>query len=346
MTCHPVSISKRLRGGVLAVLLAVTLTPAAQGDDGSTITVQIENDWFARATNTDRHYTTGMRAAWLSGDTDIPDWLSRVTDLPSLFIPATNEPVTNRIGVALGQTIFTPDDTETAAFIPGDRPYAAWLFLTLSLNVTHRDERGPSRQDTFAAEVGVVGPYAFGREVQNNYHDLIDVAKSAGWDNQIDNEPGFNFIFERKWRTGTFEFAGLQADVIPYLNLSLGNVMTFGGGGGLVRLSTDLSDDFGPSTIRPGLPGSENFRPGGDLGWYVFAGAGARVVGRNIFLDGNTVGGGSAVSKKYLVGDFQLGFSVTVEDVRFTYTHVFRSPEFDGQKRFDQFGALSAAVRF
>jgi len=333
----------------LALVIGPSLAASAQAGDGSTVTLQIENDWFARFANSDRHYTTGLRLGYLSGDTDVPDWLADLTDWPSLFVDASVPPVTRRFGVALSQSIFTPDDTETAAPLPDDRPYAAWLHLSLSLNVTHHDASGPSRQDSFVAELGVVGPYAQGEEVQNGFHDVLDQGKSAGWDNQLDNEPGINLIFERKWRTGTFELLDsphIEADFIPYANASLGNVLTFAGGGGIVRFSTDLVEDFGPPTIRPGLPGSEGFRPGGDFGWYVFAGASVRAVARNIFLDGNTFGNGPSVKKEPVVGDFQAGFLIAVNGVRFAYTHVFRSPEFVGQQGFDQFGALSVSFSF
>ena len=62
--------------------------------------------------------------------------------------------------------------------------------------------------DSVELNFGVVGPYALGEEVQNNYHDLIGVARSNGWDNQLNNELGFMMIFERKWRPHLGEAVG------------------------------------------------------------------------------------------------------------------------------------------
>ncbi len=78
----------------------------------------------------------------------------------------------------------------------------------------------------------------------------------------------------------------------------------------------------------------------------MFAGVEGRAIARNMFLDGNSCEDSHSVDKKYFVGDLQLGASVTVSTLRFSYTHVFRSEEYRGQIGGDQFGALTASVRF
>lgn len=336
---------------MLAVALAaavMTMPAGAARADGEVFTLQVENDYFARATNTDRHYTTGVRAAFLSGPLSVPDWLRTVSDLPTLVLPGPQSPATYRFGVAVSQSIFTPDDTEAAALVTDDRPYAGWLHLALSLVATHQGSGGPAYQDTVQLEIGVVGPYAQGEAVQNGFHELIDQDDSAGWDNQLADEPGINLVFERKWRSApaTWSWAGLESDIIPYATLSLGNVHTYLGTGALVRISTDLLDDFGPPTIRPGMPGSESFDTKEDLGWYFFAGFGGRVVARDMFLEGNLLSNSHSVTKKHLIGEGQLGFAVALGNARLTYTHVLRSPEFRGQKQIDQYGALSLSWAF
>src|SRR5690606_30937471 len=116
------------------------------------------------------------------------------------------------------------------------------------------------------------------------------------------------------------------------------------------RIGQELDSDFGPPRIRPGLPGSEAFRPDGPrirpglpgseaftpdggFAWYLFAGAEGQVVLRNIFLDGNTFQDSHSVDRRVLVGDLQAGFALIYESWRLTYTHVLRTPEFEEQKR-------------
>lgn len=77
----------------------------------------------------------------------------------------------------------------------------------------------------------------------------------------------------------------------------------------------------------------------------MFGGLEGRAVGRNIFLDGNSFqDDGPSVDKNMLVGEARIGLALTFDDVRFAYTQVFRSQEFEGQSR-QIFGTVSLSLR-
>ncbi len=82
------------------------------------------------------------------------------------------------------------------------------------------------------------------------------------------------------------------------------------------------------------------------LGALTCGGAEARAVLRNIFLDGNTFSSSRRVDKYPLVVDFQAGAAVTFQRLRLSYTHLFRTPEFQGQNGFDSFGSVALSLRF
>ena len=328
----------------LAVFSATLIAPPASAEGiGGTFTLQIEND---RIADTDRHYSHGTRLAWVSDKAsegpqwakDALEWLYPLADLRA-----------GRVGLVLGQNIYTPEDTDATALVRDDRPYAGWLYAGISVHAeTTRQRNGVSIDtlDSVELDLGIVGPESFAQDVQNSYHDLIGVSRSNGWDHQLKNEPGVALIFERKWRPTPWRFGGLEADVIPSAGGSLGNVMTQVNLGGIARLGQSLDVDYGPPHVRPSLSGLAAVDGGGDLAWYLFAGAEGRLVARNIFLDGNTFADSHDVDKKPLVGDFQVGAAVVWRGVRLAYTHVFRTKEFDGQRRADRYGALSLSVRF
>lgn len=343
-------------GGVLfapIVLAGLILcaTPSAWAQslvERQFITFQAENDLFANLANTDRHYTNGLQASWLSAQRDLPDWLESMTALP-LLGGGQVVSQTHRIGIALGHSIFTPDDTDLSDPIVTDRPYAAWLHTSFTVQSVRRTDTGSALQDQWKLDLGVVGPAAFGEQVQNNWHDLIGAEKAHGWDNQIKNEPGLNLTFERSWRTGFFEtpsFLGLQTDFIPYGVAALGNVQTYGALGGGLRIGPGLPDDFGPPRIYPGIGGSEWFDTADGFDWYLFAGAEARLIGRDIFLDGNSFRSSHSVDKKNLVTDMRLGAVAILGQARISATHVFRSREFHGQTKPDQFGSVTLSWGF
>lgn len=329
---------------VTAIAVAGVAQAAEAESDRGVFTAQWENDLLA---GTDRHYTNGIRFSYVSPS--VRDQLPWAADALEWLYPFDRR-ANARFGVALGQSIFTPGDIATPALIVDDRPYAGWLYLGFSL---HAEAAQPlwgtdvDFLDTLQLNVGVVGPWSLAEQTQTFVHDLINVQEPEGWDNQLGNEPGVALILERKWRTPPLTFAGLEADALPSVTASLGNVQTSAGVAAMVRLGDNLDVDYGPPNISSNLTGREFFeRVQGGLAWYVFAGASGRAVAHNIFLDGNTFQSSHSVDKKYVVGDLQAGAAVIFDNWRLAFTYLLRSKEFDGQDEPDRFGALSLSVRF
>ena len=316
--------------GVVGMVLLGTASAFAQSRendlagawDGGVLTIQTENDWFGGPANKDRHYSTGLRANWMSPTLyDAPQWLRDFTDAPENLLSFLDGrqagKVKRRYGISIGQSLYTPEDKQATALLKDDRPYAACLYAGLSLQTIRYDAAKPDsrqdaiRQDTWQLDVGMVGPAALGKQVQNNFHELINAPKSQGWDNQIHNEPGVNLTFERKWRIGRAvlldEPVKLRSDIVPMVGLSLGNVNTYAAAGAIIRLGQDLGNDFGPPRIRPSLPGSETFDLEDPFGWYIFVGVEGSAVARNIALDGNTFRDSPSVDKNIFVADFMAG---------------------------------------
>ena len=323
-----------------AFIVAGITVPVQAG----TWTVNVEND---RIANTDRHYTNGFRIGWVSDAEDGSDFPLIRETLQMLYPLATVRE--GRLGLELGQNMYTPADTEARALIADDRPYAGWLYGSASLYAeTAKGFFNPYDEtlDSVAIELGVVGPSALGKQVQNEYHKLIGVETSKGWANQLKDEPGINLIGERKYRHEPIRFAGLEMDAIPHIGASLGNVYTHINGGATFRIGQQLDIDYGPPLIRPSLTGFGAIRDVEGFAWYAFAGLDGRWVLRNIFLDGNTFRDSHSVDKKPLVGDFVAGVAVVYGNARIAFTHVMRTREFSGQDEADRFGAISVSLKF
>ena len=316
-------------------ILSTAAVNAQQYRDQGTLGFLVENDKF---TGTDEHYTNGVELTYLTAKDDVPQWLRSA----AVYLPGVRESASLRTGYVLGQSIFTPGNTLTAAPLPDDRPYAGWLYGGLALVA----EDG-GRLDTWEVQLGIVGPSARGKEVQNSFHDLIGTDEAAGWDNQLHDEFGYALIYERKWRNLLeHQGTGLGVDVTPYVGGSLGNVGTYLEVGATLRVGNDLPNDYGAPRIRPSLPGSNFFLPRDNFGWYLFAVAGGRAVAYNIFLDGNTDGDSLGVDRKPFVGELQAGLVTSIGWARLAYTYVLRTREFDGQDKPDRFGSVGLSFKF
>ena len=320
--------------------MAYTCTPAFAEqplfeDDKAIISAIYENDIFA---DTDQNYTNGFRLSLLSSEERTPDWALWTA---KNLLPLQNDG-RKRIGIAIGQNMYTPEDISTTTLAPGDRPYAGWLYGSVGM-VSDRGDR----LDNVMLTVGVVGPYSFAEETQKFVHKAMDTTRPMGWDNQIKTEPGVILTMERKWR-GMYQYSpfGAGVDITPHIGVNLGNVNTDASAGATLRIGYDLPADYGPPRIRPSLPGSDFFVPTKQFGGYLFVGAEGRAVGRNIFLDGNTFRDSPSVDKEILVGSVQGGLAITYDNARLSYTHVLMTREYEDQSKPAQFGALTLSLRF
>lgn len=329
------------------------------------LNILAENDLFGGGS--DRHFTHGSRVSLVEYEPKdlqepVPEDCSEkslvMRPFRFLFEHARNladnsfgkwfEVEVDQVSLILGQSIFTPEDTDTRALVLDDRPYAGWLYVGIGL-LAERDPVGPIRVfDSFEIDVGMIGPQSYADNTQIEWHEVVGVKRPQGWDHQLKNEPGFLFNYERKWVVPLPFFpkeSVLQLDVLPSLGVALGNVFTYGSLGAMFRLGHDLPMDYGPPRIRPGAQGSDFFKThDGGFSWYVFAGVEGRAVAQNIFLDGNTFAESHSVDKTTGVGDFHMGLVMAWDKVRLAVTQVFRSKEFEGQKEQSEFGALSLSV--
>lgn len=322
---------------VLAALPAVAETSPPRGaDPAGTFAFLIENDTFS---GNDRFYTNGFLFAWRAPSYDPPSWLAALTDRPSLLFPTGG---TARWGLGFGQKKFTPEDTLARDPDPRDRPYAGWLYGTLTLHSYTEHAIG-----TLELQLGMIGPAALGEWVQNTTHDLLNIDRALGWSAQIRNEPGANLVLNRQWRlNGTPDAEGRQFGLVPSVAASLGNVHTYAAAGLMLRYGTELEADFGPPRVRPISAGTVFFQPTGRFGWYGFLGFEGRAVAHDVTLDGNTWRDSRSVQREPLVGDASLGVALVMERARLTATYTVRTREFETQPDFAQFGSLSVAFRF
>jgi hypothetical protein len=190
-----------------------------------------------------------------------------------------------------------------------------------------------------------------GEEAQDFIHDLRGFDKFNGWDNQLENEPGLGLLYEHKERIccDTPLPGDLQHDLIVHAGGSLGNVATYLNGGFEYRFGWYLPDDFGTASVRPGgdnsAAGREDprLRPNFLGGMHFFVSLDGRLVGRDIFLDGNTFRDSHSVDKKRAVGDIAFGVNFIVGRWKFSYAQVWRSKEFKGQPHSHEYGSMTVS---
>jgi hypothetical protein len=329
-----------LLGAALFVFPQLAYAEDRPAEQKGVLSLAVEND--SLSSGADRNYTSGVKLAYVSPSLGVPDWL----DGAGAFTRTLSGSDPDFWGIAIGQSIFTPQDIAANPAPPDQHPYAGWLYMQIM--VAAEDDRPfPRYLDTYELEFGLVGPSALGRQAQRGIHAWLGAPDPQGWDSQLHDEFAFAASFDRRWRALRVfaDFGpGLEADLTPSAGATLGTLRDEARVGLTARIGQRIDNDYGPPRVRPSLAGVEHFR-GGQLSWSLFAGVQGRAVARNLFLDGNTFEESASVDRNPFVADFQAGFAVSMGDWRLAYTYVTRTEEFETQDERQDFGALALSWR-
>lgn len=325
--------------------------PEAGREDKSfdTFTLYWENDAFA---GTDRDYSNGLKLTWSTPyelDEDsrhLPDWSYPLINR----LPFVKDPGLHRaVSLSVGQMIFTPAETWRHDLVIDDRPYAGYLYTAGGFHNRTRNQK-----NSWELQIGVVGPLAFGEESQDIVHDLLGSKKSQGWEHQLGNEIALEIIYESQARVDlTLPRQGYKYDLIPHWGVRIGNVQTYANIGAEIRYGWNLPLDFGSCPIRAGCATNSAFRRASSVdfagtltAWHIFAATEARLVGHDIFLDGNTFRDSHSVDREVLVGDLMAGLVLDFGKIKTVYSYLLRTKQFSSQPSNHRFGSLTVSLTY
>ena len=181
----------------------------------SSVTISFENDFWEK---TDRYFTNGINFYHT-------DQFYSKSPINFLFIPfgKPGEGV-QEYGIGVIHNMYTPSNVKDLTFQAGDRPFASYLVLE-----EYKIWINPEKKFRIRSEfqLGLIGSYAFGEEVQNFVHKITPSKAPLGWDKQVDNDlvVNYNLHFSKgQVVTRNFEWilnGGLQLGTL-YSNYSLG----------------------------------------------------------------------------------------------------------------------------
>ncbi|MCF6270010.1 MAG: lipid A deacylase LpxR family protein [Melioribacteraceae bacterium] len=257
---------------------------------------------------TDYYYTNGFAfevfAPW-----------AKASHVNSILLPIKSYELELN-SLTLTQDIFTPkakfsiDDQ-----LNGDRPFAAYLLLGFQKVTFSKAERIRTYSEI---EVGVLGPAAFGEEVQNGIHNYLPTsALVKGWENQISNSPMLNYsasIEKQFYYNNWLELSGKTSVKLglPFTNADVGILTRVG-----------LFDSF-----------PKDFEFLSPKKWQLFLtlSASGSLVGYNATLQGGlfyeSVYTLSSINR--FVGYAAVGITLIYKKFEMEYVQQFNTPEFPG----------------
>ncbi len=186
--------------------------------------------------STDSYYTAGIAFTYTNKK------LKKT--LAQLILKPRNEGVLNFAGFGIEQRMFTPTSIIQPDLIPNDQPYAAYLLLTnFSVNVNPQKKMKVSNE----VGIGLMGPQAFGEEMQTIVHEVVNVATPIGWENQLQNTLLIDYQLRIERGFGPDWFAN---HVVPFLDgrvgtltnrVQIGTMIKFGNKDRFLKNDVDLN---------------------------------------------------------------------------------------------------------
>lgn len=137
-----------------------------------------DNDYFAA---TDENYTQGYNFELVTPTL-------KKNPVNGLFLKLDD--VKTQYGLSIEHIGFTPNDYVSEAIQYGDRPFSAAIMLKSFIIET--DTKNKSRLSQ-SLSLGLIGPGAFGKEMQVGIHKATGNKIPKGWDNQIKNDVVLNY---------------------------------------------------------------------------------------------------------------------------------------------------------
>ncbi len=316
---------------------------------GSTLSLHQENDMLSYlGGNKDRHYSQGAKVTFFAGETEwrgAANWWNSA--LPAIAFDGSN--ALTRVGLALGQSIYTPDDITLFNPDPLDHPYAGWLYLGALFQRRSATGIGVPVMEHFEINLGIVGPPALGKPAQIFVHrDITDSPRPRGWEYQLEAEPGLLLKYDRAWRLAPTGEAGQHVELIPHVGVNLGNIKTSGEAGLMLRAGWNLPDDFGVTRIVSTKGMTGGLAPSSPrFGVYGFAAVDGELVGQDIFLDGNTVHDSRSVKREPFVANLSWGVAARLwRHFELSWTRVAQTERFVSQQGRHYYGSLTVRALF
>jgi len=338
----------------------------SQGEFAGNFT--FENDLFF---NTDRYYTDGVQFEVKRR------WTDPAEDPGALLTSACKylgcEGQTPDVShYKIGQLMYTPQRLWIREPQPADRPWAGMLYYAQDASFLNHDG---SVLTTISGQIGITGPYSYAAQTQKWIHRTFSGTTPRGWSNQIGGEIGLMATVERRSSVGAFSYnphsGGAQVRATSHWRIAVGNIMTYAGAGLTFVVGKNLSL---VAERGPGLDTKDNrlkvqienkldsitTRSRSCLVEWLECSASAsieaRLMARNIFLDGTLFRDGPSVESRLLVADAsltgRLDFPLTRSSMTGPWFAQFRvtrrTPEFKSTTpvHSQSFGALTIGTEF
>ncbi len=259
-----------------------------------------DNDFFSA---TDKDYTQGYNLELVAP-------ILEKNPLNSLLLAPKGS--VSKYGLSIEHIGFTPQQYQLPDIQFGDRPFAAAIMLKSFRVATDTVQKS---RITSSLSIGLIGPGAFGREMQTGIHKWTGNKTPLGWGNQIKNDVVLNYSlgYERRIWSYTDLFS-----LNTFANAQLGTLFT--------HVSAGINSTLGLIN-SPFTRDKKGFR------MYLYAQPTLKLVGYDATLQGgvfirNSPHAITANAMERFTTQFDYGLIIQTRTLYFEYTRSLITREF------------------
>lgn len=293
---------------LLFFLLFLSLNFFSQQKFSKEISLTTDNDLYVSAQR-DRYYTSGIFLNY------------------RYLAKNENEKLEKKIiEWQIVHKMYSPNKAIVPIIELHDRPFAAYLYGSFGIKKVYKENKILNT----ALQLGVIGPNAFGREIQDFIHDIYGFKKAIGWKHQIKSALGLNLdvaytSFLTKNATNTFDIFWVNTAELGtiYTNISSGFNMRFG----FIPLQKMINSIAFNTNLN-----DENTNYVREIESFFYIKPTLRYALYDATLQGSFLNKNSEVTKELipLVFNIELGFKFTANRFNFGYIFNYNTSKSEG----------------
>lgn len=299
-----------MKKNILFLLITITTSIFSQQKYAKEFSFVNDNDLYT-SINRDRYYTNGMF-------------------LNYRYLGKNNSSIIEKqiFEFQLGHHMYTPYKALVYNINEHDRPFAGYLFGSFGINRAYKN----NTIFKTSIQLGIVGPSAFGKELQKVIHDMYGFEEAIGWEHQIKDAIGINF--QADYNKHLVADSSNHFDITWINNAKFGSIYTDITTGFYTRLSFEpLQKIINSIAFNTAINNeSTSFVRAVESFFFIkpfitYAFYDATLQG-SIFTDNNPVTG-EIVNLRY---GFEIGYKFTVNRFNFGYIVNYQTKKSEGLK--------------
>ncbi|SFG65988.1 lipid A deacylase LpxR family protein [Pedobacter insulae] len=246
------------------------------------------------------------------------------------------------VDLEIGQKIYNPYSAHAPDVKLHDRPFAGYLYGSAAMGWFYKSEAILKA----SAQIGIIGPHAFGEEMQTAFHKLIGTYTVQGWEYQVKDELALNLNFS--YQQPVYHTVNQKLDFSGTSSVLLGNTFSGANIGLLIRFG-NMNPFYESSYANSRIKNKQGDNRKTDREFFFFTKPQVNFVAYDATIQGglfNADKGPVTFGIKHWVYSQELGINFASKRWNSKFIVTLKTQEIDGSAKAYHYGSAILAYSF